>query len=1736
MTPVPDRPPGTAPRRTKGMWRLWLGALLFAAGAFWGGAGELYGFSAWPSFAALIMSGAALIGTSRRRLQRLPMIVGGVSLPAIVLTELQPPLAPTPTLWAIGALLAASSLILLALPVVPAGWRFLRIVVAMAVALWLLIALQAGIPSFAQSLALAGYAIVAAVALTPAFRIGTNGFAAFAAAAAAGTALLVAIGWWTGNAVVVQAATDYVPMQFNTAVTMSCLAVAFWLALHRQRRYGLPLLIPIFVFGVATLLEEFAGAALGVGNWLLSHPIVAEQVQPGRMAPNTAIGALLVAVGILAMPDDRTAHPQRAATTWLCGFAACVLASFVLAGYFLELPMMRSWGSTTPMALLTALSLFLLGLALATLRLESSPRTRGPRAWTPMLIGLAGAMLILAVWVSAQKSNREGAGAELARQLEATADAAAATARERASALRRVGLRALDAADADALRASFRRDARDYLDDYDALEGLALTLRATGIVDAIARNDAQLDCLRNHLRAHPDAASTVYDCQGRTMLASRILARRGDRRAHVLGVYALTSLLVNKIDVLDPAIPVRLRMGDRVVYQHGEGDGKPVVRAIALDHALSAALEAHLPSGAGRSHGVLTGFLLIGTLACALLALSLRLSGLARERARTAELGQSALAAQSSSMQRLQADLLRAQEIAGLGHWAYEPASAELDWSEGLNRVLGLAPEQAPTSIEAVADLVHAEDRERWREAHAATLAGEGDLALDFRILLGNGEIRHLHERARLLKHPDGRPWLLSATVQDISERERMTEAIAQSEERFRLIARATADALWDWDIDARTVWYSDGMEKLFGIPGGRHDSEIASWSLRVHPGDRQRVVGSIDAAVVGEINEWESEYRFLSRDDHYVHVHDRGFVLRDATGRAIRMVGGMTDVTAQREMQHRQERINRALRLLSACSDAMFAADDESWLLHEVCRLALADGRYELAWIGYALEDLSQTIRPMAVQGRAASLILDHAAAFQWSGVDPGSAGAPGRAIHGAVPVVVRDLAQVGDDWAAHALADGLYSAICLPLQSRERVFGVIALYGADPIVAVPPELSILQDLADSLSRGIVALRLRREQERLQQTITQVASTVYGGHDHALFSALLESLVGALDGRGALLFRFDAASDRRARLLSGMLDGVALVSTECDRGDLPFAELHDQPQFACLWPERGGPLSDLPPVGEGLMLHGVRINDNDGRNVGALCLLHDQTQASAFMWSTLHVFAARATAEMARVERERFIREQATLLDKAIEAIFVCDAGGRIRYWNEGAVRLFGHARHEAVGQPVAEIVGLGDERVRRLFEDLAAKQELRDAFPLARPSGETLAIEAHWSRVHSGQDEGEAFLCIAIDITERQRMLARVQDSETRLQAIFDTAAEGIVTINADGTIESANPHALALFGYAREELAGRNVRMLMPEPLASAHDGFIARYLETGHMALPSTDRVLTGRRRDGSVFPVELSVRDVQLVSGRLFTGFVRDITARREAEAAMKQLLRDLDSQNQGLQEFVYIASHDLQEPLRKIRVFSDRVLETQGSILDAQNRDFLARAIAAAQRMQSLIDDLLAYSRVTAKALHIARVDLGQVVAAVVDDLTLRIEQTGARVLVDALPAIEGDATQLRQLFQNLIGNALKYAAPDRAPAVRVSSTADELAGRPAWRICIEDNGIGFDNRHAEKIFAPFQRLHTRQEYDGSGIGLAIVKRITNRHGGTVSARGEPGVGATFVVILPASQSARPGG
>jgi light-regulated signal transduction histidine kinase (bacteriophytochrome) len=258
----------------------------------------------------------------------------------------------------------------------------------------------------------------------------------------------------------------------------------------------------------------------------------------------------------------------------------------------------------------------------------------------------------------------------------------------------------------------------------------------------------------------------------------------------------------------------------------------------------------------------------------------------------------------------------------------------------------------------------------------------------------------------------------------------------------------------------------------------------------------------------------------------------------------------------------------------------------------------------------------------------------------------------------------------------------------------------------------------------------------------------------------------------------------------------------------------------------------------------------------------------------------------------------------------------------------------------------------------------------------------------------------------------------------------------------------------------------------------------------------------------------------------------------EIAERQRAEAELKAFTAQLERSNRELQDFAYVASHDLQEPLRKIRAFGDRLKTSCGEALSARGQDYLERMQQAAARMQTLINDLLTFSRVTTKAQPFRPVNLAQVAREVVSDLEVRIEQTGGRVEVATLPIIDADPLQMRQLLQNLLGNALKFHRPEVPPVVKLSSEllpTQEAgsAGRAAPPMCqlhVADNGIGFDEQYLDRIFTPFQRLHGRGEYEGTGIGLAVCRKIVERHGGSITARSAPGQGAIFLVMLPIAQ------
>lgn len=373
---------------------------------------------------------------------------------------------------------------------------------------------------------------------------------------------------------------------------------------------------------------------------------------------------------------------------------------------------------------------------------------------------------------------------------------------------------------------------------------------------------------------------------------------------------------------------------------------------------------------------------------------------------------------------------------------------------------------------------------------------------------------------------------------------------------------------------------------------------------------------------------------------------------------------------------------------------------------------------------------------------------------------------------------------------------------------------------------------------------------------------------------------------------------------------------------------------------------------------------------------------------------------------------------------------------------------------------------------------------------------------------------------------------------EAEARARAIVNTALDAIITFDENGIVESFNPAAEPMFGCPAEEAIGRGINSFLPS---------FYMPIEGRNGSQPDLPSAAPGKafrlgsetvahRNDGSFFPAEIVVSEMHLGTRRIFTAFVRDITRRKRAEEALEAFTLRLARSNRELQDFASVAAHDLQEPLRKIQAFGDRLRAKYGDALPEDGKRYLDRMENAATRMRHLINDLLAFSRVTSRAQPFTRVPLEVVAREVVADLEAQIDSVKGRVVTGELPEIDADRTQMGQLLQNLIGNGLKFRA-EKTPMVTVSGrlldgeSPNNLreGGTGRWcEIVVEDNGIGFDEKYLDRIFTIFQRLHGRHEYEGTGVGLAICRRIVERHGGTITARSRTGQGARFIVVLPA--------
>ncbi len=937
----------------------------------------------------------------------------------------------------------------------------------------------------------------------------------------------------------------------------------------------------------------------------------------------------------------------------------------------------------------------------------------------------------------------------------------------------------------------------------------------------------------------------------------------------------------------------------------------------------------------------------------------------------------------------------------------------------------------------------------------------------------------------------DGRVWEVSAfrvpldddhgglgvIGQDVTDKEAAAERLRESEQRFRQMAEVMPQIVWVARADGYREYFNSRWTGFTGL------SEAASlgrdeWANALHPDDRDRGLAAWERAVSGgEV--YQIEYRFRRSDGAYEWFLGRALPVRDESGLILRWLGTCTNIDEQvRTAQALAASETRFRQLADAMPQIVFAARPDGHVDY-----------FNRRWYEY-------TGFPNDGIGGEAGWVDVHL---------PGELDRVrelwGHAVRTGEPYQIEyQLRRADGQWRWHL---GRAAAV------RDDDGRIVRWYGTNTDIDDQKRLELTLDDTKRFNESV-----------LHSLPGHLAVIEEDGHILAVNESWRQ--FGVANGQPP---DFDwttgnyFAACRREENGERAATGIRAVA----RG------------------ERGAFEMEYPCHGAGVERYFLlRANRFRGDGPVRLVVTHENITE--------------------RVVAERQVREAASQLAQLTEGVpllmWACRPTGECDYLSRQWLDYTGRGLVEQLGYAWLDALHTEDrERTAAAWERaVAAGGGFDQEYRLRRHDGayRWFAVRGIPLRDQTGTVVRWFGSCTDVDDrVQQEELLGRLVEERTLalheqkifLNAILDNVAEGIVACDADGHLQ--------LFNAATRRIHGLPFEPLTPERWVEHYQLFEA----DGVTPMP-TDRIpLVRAWRGEPVDDVELVVRaagqperylrcygqQLRGHDGRVFGAVVsmRDMTHQREYERELVRTADALRVSNQELEKFAYIASHDLQEPLRKIQAFGTRLADKFREAVGEQGKDYIDRMLDSAGRMRQLIEDLLAFSRVTTKSVAFIPVDLNGVARDVLSDLDERLTRSGGRVQVGTLPTVPGDQSQLRQVFQNLIVNALKFAKPGEPPVVQVSAVpldqlpagASPQTSGTGWRITVADNGIGFDPQYADRIFELFQRLHGRGEYEGTGLGLAIVRKIALRHGATIAAHSRQGHGSEFVIDWPTPEA-----
>ncbi|WP_293606757.1 ATP-binding protein, partial [Polaromonas sp. UBA4122] len=650
---------------------------------------------------------------------------------------------------------------------------------------------------------------------------------------------------------------------------------------------------------------------------------------------------------------------------------------------------------------------------------------------------------------------------------------------------------------------------------------------------------------------------------------------------------------------------------------------------------------------------------------------------------------------------------------------------------------------------------------------------------------------------------------------------------------------------------------------------------------------------------------------------------------------------------------------------------------------------------------------DEALSIVPMAHAGHEEGYLSS--VRLTWDAEQQGGRGPAGQTIRSGQAKVSEDIAQRDNQFYGHeeALRNGYRSAVVLPLRDASRTFGFLALYSASVEKVGADEIKLLQDMADNLAFGIGNIRSRRERRRIEETVLKVAAGVSAAVGTEFFEQLVLNTTEALGADAGFMVRLLPGEPLMARIIAGVVTGQPVSNFDYLLEDTPCLSLMQSGGFVVYSNVRARFPCSMPALFVDAEAYaGRRLEDAAGQPIGMLFVLfRDPLKQTELIESTLQIFASRAAAELERLQADAKVREQASILDKAKNAIVIQDLQHKILYWNQGAERLYRWTAAEALGQSVLGLMRHPAD-FSSAMDHLLATGEWVGELMQADKDGLPLVVEGHWTLVRDDQGAPTRVLAINTDIRERKQ----AQNEILRLKA-------GL----------------------------------------------------------------------------------------------------------EQRVRQRTAQLQAANQELEAFSYSVSHDLRSPLNTIAGFSQLLAKVDGNNVSEKGKHYLNRIRAGAKQMGELIEGLLSLAQLSREQIKLENVDLSAIARRIEHDCREREPERQAQVHIQEGLSAHGDPRLLSAVLQNLLGNAWKFTSKQVLARIDIGS---ELGADGDTIFFVKDNGAGFDMAFAHKLFGTFQRLHSHEDFSGTGVGLATVKRVIERHGGRVWAESKLNEGATFYFTL----------